>query len=133
MQSFDKLLGRFNGNPPASEVMIRQFEAESGLRLDEGYRSFLLQSNGGEGFIGSLYLILWRVEELLEFCKAYRVEEYAPGLFLFGSDGGGDAFAFDLRNSESSVVLVPFVGMDLTLVDRLADNFLAFLVNLSEK
>lgn len=132
MQSLDKLLAKFNSNPPASDVTLRHFEVESGLRLDEGYGAFLLRSNGGEGFIGSHYVILWRIEELLEFGKAYQVEEYAPGLFLFGSDGGGEAFAFDLRNSQSKVVSVPFVGMNLTLVDPVADDFLEFLVHFSE-
>jgi hypothetical protein len=47
--------------------------------------------NGGEGSVGDTYVILWRIEELIEMSKAYDVAEYAPGLFLFGSDGGGEA------------------------------------------
>lgn len=52
---------------------------------------------------------------------------YAPGLFLFGSDGGGEAFAFDLRSNPPPVVSVPFVGMDLSLVEFVAVDFGAFL------
>src|ERR1044072_7362040 len=91
----NRLLARFNGNPPSDTGAIRHFESESGLRLPDDYARFLQQTNGGEGFLGNAYVILWRVEELIEMNKAYEVTEYAPGLFLFGSDGGGEAFAFD--------------------------------------
>jgi hypothetical protein len=31
---------------------------------------------------------LWNIDELGPFNKAYQVEEYAPGLLLFGSSAG---------------------------------------------
>jgi hypothetical protein len=55
--------------------------------------------NGGEGFIGENYLRAWPVEDLIQSNKDYRVDEAAPGLFLFGSSGGGEAFAFDTRSA----------------------------------
>jgi hypothetical protein len=60
---------------------------------------------------------------LLELNKDYQVDEYAPGLFFFGSNGGGEAFAFDLRTAARPVVAVPFVGMDLSLATVLAPEF----------
>jgi hypothetical protein len=62
--------------------------------------------------------------------KAYQVAEYAPGLFLFGSDGGGEAFAFDTRTEAKPIVSVPFVGMELKLARPLGSNFKAFLEEL---
>ena len=64
--------------------------------------------------------------------KAYEVAEYAPGLLLFGSDGGGEAFAFDTRSATKPIVSVPFVGMELTVTRRLASNFTEFLEELFE-
>ncbi|QEX18343.1 hypothetical protein FRZ44_36480 [Hypericibacter terrae] len=121
------LLVDFNGNPPATPASLRLFEMTAGLALPQDYVDFLRYENGGEGFIGSAYLILWRVEELLELNRAYQVTDYAPGLLLFGSDGGGEAFAFDRRSDIAPVVLVPFVGMDLKLIRPLASTFTAFL------
>lgn len=126
----DRVLAKFNGNPPSDAAAIRRFEVESGFRLPDGYARFLQQTNGGEGFVGNAYLILWRVEELLEMNKAYQVAEYAPGLFLFGSDGGGEAFAFDTRSDAKPIVTIPFVGMELKLARPVASNFKAFLEEL---
>jgi hypothetical protein len=124
------LLAKFNANPPATPSLIQQLESDTGLRLPEEYIDFLQQANGGEGFIGNSYLILWLAEELLEMNKAYEVEEYDPGLFLFGSDGGGEAYAFDTRMDSKPIVSVPFVGMELQLARFMASNFREFLEKL---
>jgi len=126
----ERLLAKFNGNPRADEHLIRRFETESGFRLPEEYAQFLQHANGGEGFVGNAYVILWRVEELLEMNKAYRVAELAPGLLLFGSDGGGEAFAFDTRSGAKRIVSVPFVGMELKLARAIAVDFKMFLEEL---
>ena len=60
------------------------------------------------------------------------MEEFAPGLLLFGSDGSGDAFAFDMRGPGMPIVRVPFVGMDLSEVEAIAGDFVEFLQKLYE-
>lgn len=126
----ERLLAKFSGNPPANAAAIRQLETDAGLRLPEDYATFLQEADGGEGFVGNAYLILWRARELLEMNKAYEVDEYAPGLFLFGSDGGGEAFAFDTRSDAKPIVSVPFVGMELKIARPVAPNFTVFLEEL---
>jgi hypothetical protein len=126
----ERLLAKFNANPPTDAASIRQFETESGLHLPEDYTKFLQEADGGEGFVGNAYVIFWRVGELLEMNRAYQVADYAPGLFLFGSDGGGEAFAFDTRSDRKPIVSVPFVGMELKSVRPVASHFKAFLEEL---
>lgn len=126
----ERLLAKFNGNPPEDANSIRQMETDIGLHLPEDYAKFLKEVDGGEGFVGNAYLILWRAGELLEMNKAYQVAEYAPGLFLFGSDGGGEAFAFDTRSATWPIVSVPFVGMELKLARPVASTFKTFLEEL---
>lgn len=109
---------------PASKDDIKLFEKLSGFILPADYVDFLRKSNGGEGFIGeNAYLILWPVEQLLEMNSAYQTQEYAPGLLLIGSDGGGEAIAFDTNSPEFPVVSVPFVGMDRSLIRFVSPNF----------
>jgi hypothetical protein len=85
-------------NSPASNSLLNQRIAAFGHPLPTDYLRFLRQANGGEGFVGKeVYLVLWRVEELAGMNAAYHVAEFAPGLLIFGSDGGDEAFAFDLR------------------------------------
>jgi hypothetical protein len=129
----DQLLARFNGNPPVAASAIRQVESASGVRLPPDYVEFLHRANGGEGFVGpNAYVIFWPVEELLEMNKGYEAPRYAPGLLLFGSDGGGEAFAFDRRSDGMPVVSVPFVGMDVTLARPMGATFNDFLWGLSK-
>jgi hypothetical protein len=126
----DLLLAKFHGNPPAEAEAIRRLEAESGLHLPVEYKEFLRQQNGGEGFIGNAYAMVWQVEELLAMNKSYQVHVYALGLFLFGSDGGGEAFAFDTRTEAKPIVSVPFVGMELNEARPMAPTFNQFLEGL---
>jgi hypothetical protein len=119
---------QFNGNPPVTSLALSNFATKSGFTLPQGYIRFIQCFNGGEGFIGpNSYVMIWRLEELLEFNTAYQVSDYAPGLFLFGSDGGGEAFAFDMRSDFKPILSVPFVGMDLSLVRVIAPDFDKFL------
>src|SRR5438128_113168 len=113
----------FKGNPPASEADIRAFELQSGIKLPADYVQFLKRMNGGEGFVGGGYVIIYPIEKLLENNRGYRFEEYVPELFLFGSNGGGEAFAFDRRTKDWSVVMVPFIPLDLKEANAVAACF----------
>jgi hypothetical protein len=86
----------------------------------------------GEGFIGTdSYVIIWPIEKLAEMNKAYEVSINAPGLLLFGSDGGGEALAFDMRSSSYEVVSVPFVGMDRNTIQFIAPTFAEMLKSMA--
>ena len=123
-----RLLHEFRCNPPAGAQAVSWFERDAGTKLPEDYVKFLDWTNGGEGYIGShSYVILWRVGELKEMNEAYQAAIYAPGLFLFGSNRGGEAFAFDMRPERSGVVAVPFLGMDVSLARPIASSFDGFL------
>jgi len=92
--------------------LIEQCQAKLSFLLPTDYVQFLQQMNGGEGSLGKAYVALWRVEELGDRNTGYEVAEFAPGLFLFGSNGAGEAFAFDSRTDQFRIVAVPFIGMD---------------------
>jgi hypothetical protein len=127
----DELLARFNRRPSAGEVAILELERESRLALPAEYLDFLRRSNGGEGFVGDAYVILWRAEEIVEWNSRYEVAKYAQGLFLFGSDGGGEAFAFDTRSESWPIVMVPFIGMELKVALPIARSFAGFFAALA--
>lgn len=117
-------LREFHQNEPASVASLRQFERLSGFALPDEYVSFLQRSNGGEGYSHQgRFLSLWRLEELLPLNDSYQAPQLVPSLFIFGSNGGGEAFAFDRRTAELPIVCVPFVGMHLSLIKILAQGF----------
>jgi hypothetical protein len=49
-----------------------------------------------------------------------------PELFFIGSDGGGEAYAFDLSRTDATVFEVPFVGLS-THARAIASSFELFL------
>lgn len=116
----------FKGNPPAREADLRTFELQSGIKLPTDYEQFMRKMNGGEGFVGNGYVIIYPIEKLLEYNSGYRFEEYVPGLFLFGTNGGGEAFAFDRRNEDWSIVMVPFIPLELREAVTIAPRFATF-------
>lgn len=114
---FEELLEDFSGNDPVAENGLPAIETKLGKTLPADYKELLEISNGGEGSLGKEYLMIWAVEELVEYNQQYEVEKYAPGWLVFGSNGGGEAYAFDYRSGQfGGVVKVPFVGMDLKRV-----------------
>lgn len=128
-----ELTSMLDFNPGASEEVLRDIESKLGVSFPAQFADFLLKSNGVEGSIGNnSYLVLWPIEEMISLNDAYAVNEFAPGLLLIGSDGGGVAYAFDTRVETMPIVAVPFVGMDLNeavLCGRTFVEFLEYLYN----
>jgi hypothetical protein len=120
---------RFQPNAPASSEALAALRAALPKPLPEGYVAFLQRTNGGEGFLGERYLRLWRAEELIEVNRGYNVAEFFPNLFLIGTDGGGEAYGFDVSGNDATVFEVPFIGMpsDASAIANSFDSFLAAL------
>ncbi|WP_226504887.1 SMI1/KNR4 family protein [Pseudomonas sp. MWU16-30317] len=102
--------GQLNG--PAEIPAVNGLSTRLGVALPESYIEFLKTHDGGEGFIGDSYIIFWKAEQLVEFNREYEVEIYAPGIFLFASNGGGEGFGFDTLDAAMPVVRIPFIGMN---------------------
>lgn len=112
---------------------IDRIESEVGFSLPEDYKHFLMTVNGCEGtFNGKNYAILWCGNDLAKYNKEYQVSEFIEGMLFIGSNGGGEAFAFDGLNN-MSVVRVPFIGMERDLSEPVAANFADFITFLCEK
>jgi hypothetical protein len=123
-----EILADFTGNDPVDERSLSENEFKSGHALPSDFKDLLRTSNGGEGYLGNQYLMLWSIEEIIDYNAQYDVEKYAPGLLIFGSSGGGEAYAFDYRSGKfDGVVKIPFVGMDLKYTRALASTFTDFL------
>ncbi|QDU90910.1 SMI1 / KNR4 family protein [Pirellulimonas nuda] len=130
--SQDALLSEFVSTNPSSEEDVLAAEKAFGVTLPQDYRSFLLGRGGGEGFLGEQYLILWNADQIVPYNADYEAETYAPGLLIFGSSGGGEGFAFDLRKQCNDIVAVPFIGMSLKDAKSIAPSFTDFLEKLSQ-
>jgi len=125
------LLEGLDLNPGASESDLRQVEAALAVVLPLEYVDLMRYSNGAEGPIGaSSYLVLWPIEEIIPLNEDYAAGEFAPGLILFGTDGGGEGYAFDTRSAALPIVAVPLVGISLDEATLRGRTFGEFLRNL---
>jgi len=126
----DILLARFNPNAPATAAAIDTCQANLKFVLPADYVQFLLRSNGGEGFIGESYVILDRVEELIKFNAGYEDDDFVPWFFFFGSNGGGEGFAYDLSSPALPIIAIPFIGLEPSVALPLGADFASFLESL---
>ncbi len=101
----------FRLNAPATKEALQSLIAALPKHLPDEYIAFLARSNGGEGFVGERYVSLWKAEELITRNLGYKVTEFFPNFFFIGSDGGGEAYAFDISGDDATVFEVPFIGM----------------------
>lgn len=122
--------GMLNG--PAEISAIVGLSTQAGVVLPESYINFLTKHDGGEGFIGDSYIIFWKTEELALFNHEYEVEKYAPGIFLFASNGGGEGYGFDTEDAAMPIVRIPFIGMNRQYALPVARDLPDFFARLEE-
>jgi len=104
---------------------LRELPASIREKLPPEYLSLAEAFGGAEGFLGDLYLRLYRVREIAEANHAYDVSSWFPGCLLFGSNGGGEAVGFLVKTGQ--VVKVPFIPLAEEFAEVLGDTFQDFI------
>lgn len=117
----------------ASEERLQKLMADIGYRLPEDYLDFMRQWNGYNGDVGQKGSVdIWPAEEIQPSNEANRFREWVPGLVLFGSDGGGEFYAFDMRGKDPKVVMVTMIPLNLENAVEAGSSFLDFLERLAK-
>ncbi len=122
--------------PAAPDSSIQELLNTLGFSLPDEYLDFMRLANGGEGELGIWpgWFILWAIENVVEWNKDYEVADRYPGFLAFGSNGGGEMLAFDLRNQEPfPVVALPHIGFDAEDAMFVAHSFHEFVNHLGKK
>lgn len=130
-ENIKKLIEKMELNHPATKEGLNVAELESGIKFPAQYVDFISEFNGAEGNVGeNSYLAIWPIEDIAQYNADYEVEKYTPSLVYFGSDGGGEAFAFDKSTSEAQIVMIPFTSIhieDAILCGNTFNEFLQYL------
>jgi hypothetical protein len=97
-----------------------------GFEWPQDFAAFMSITDGGEGWVGASFLSIRRAEELL----SASVQEFEPDLVVFGSNGGGEGFAYDKSVQPPVIVMVPLIGLDDPIpqghsLDEFVDRLLA--------
>ncbi|MCU4757388.1 SMI1/KNR4 family protein [Bacillus cereus] len=125
---FHKYIEDMGLEQPTSLENITVIESQLNISFPTDYISFMLESNGAEGAIGKNgYLQLWSIDVLIQHNEGYEVKEFAPGVTLFGSDGGNVAYGFFEKSGETQIIEIPLIGMDLDEMAVISNTFVDFL------
>jgi hypothetical protein len=111
--------------PPASSDEIAKIPHV--VKLPEDYLAFMRASNGAEGSIGKAYLAILSVDEMVQANEQLDVEERAPGLVLFASDGGAEMYCFDLRREQIRVSVINMMDIGFEEPRYRSDTFSGLL------
>jgi hypothetical protein len=98
---------------PASEAEIAFLELKARADLPAEYLELLRFSNGGEGPLAlpPLFFQLYSTEDCIALCHDSESVEQFPAFMFFGSNGGMESIAFDLRVGPPSPIV---------MIDRIA-------------
>ena len=93
--------------------------------FDESYFEFISIYSGAEGWVGCDYVKFWDVDDLIKLNTEYKVSDYIPYIFLFGSDRGGNAFGINRENKE--IIKLPFIPFDVEFIEKTYKSFDEFI------
>ncbi|WP_228895273.1 SMI1/KNR4 family protein [Pseudoduganella aquatica] len=117
--------------PGASPQALDALRAAAGVELPDQYYDFLAFSNGGEGPLPvfPFNICLDAAEDATKFKVQGKAEEFFPGFFIFGGDGGGEYIAFDTRLTKPwPVVAIDMTNIQLSeSVSPVAADFASFM------
>ena len=133
MDALSPLLSTFFTRSGTTESEIKKVEDAFNCHLPSDYRDFMLQTNGGEGFLAEGgYLELTATEDLVFLNLANELDVHMPEFLLIGSDGGGMAYVlhrFDHHYSKLDQMTIPFPSLTFFY----GKTFLEFLTCISKE
>ena len=115
---------------PAGQKQLQDLIGNAVPGLPQEYIAFLQFSNGGQGSLGKNpgWFQLWAAEEVIELNKGYQIDKDLPGYFGFGSNGGGELFAFEIIQGQPwKIVMIPFIPMEANEAITITNDFEEFI------
>ncbi len=114
-----------NRESAPSKEDVNLFLNKVNFNLPEGYLEFMKESNGADITNDENYAFLWPITDLFDLNSDYEVSSFASDFFLFGSDGGGTAYA--IQKLSGKIYTIPFIGMSNQEASLFCNNFDEFL------
>ena len=131
MESINDLLTDYRASSgPSTIEQIEAAEAALGTPIPRDLSEFLVSRGPGEGFVGAGgYLAITPPEDWPSKHTILEASINWPGLLIFGSDGGGEFFAFDM----DTLIYVEVDAIGDPDRRPLGRSFVEFVTSLAER
>jgi len=90
--------------------------------LPPDLRAFLELHDGGRGKVGNRPLILWSAEDIAREAQSQEVSLATPGLLLFGTDGGAEAYGHLSRLRQHRYGRIPLIAAGMHEFEAIGDS-----------
>ena len=114
---------------PATEADIALLESRANRDLPREYVELLRFGNGGEGplALSPLWFQLYAVKDCIALCLNQEILERFPTFMFFGSNGGLESIAFDVREGPPWRIVVVDQIAGTESAEEIAPNIGAFI------
>ena len=120
-------LSGFIAKAPATAEAISRLKAGVPYPLPDDYVDLLRSVGDGEGFVGEQFVRFYSVDEVLLVRHVLGEVNLAGDLVIVGSNGAGEALAYDYRESAPRLVMVGFIPLDYKFIKVLAGTLSEYL------
>jgi hypothetical protein len=124
-----ELLKKLSARGKTSSELNQSLVSRIDFDIDKNYLNYILDTNGGEGFLGQSYVLLYEVNDLLALNPYYEDHDFCNRIFVIGSNGGDCAYA--IKKETSEFLALPFLDMNEEACQFIGKNFNEFLGSLS--
>ena len=104
---------------PATDLEIEQLSSLTEIDFPQEFLDLLKFSNGGEGDIAlpPLLFQLDKIQDIINLAKDDFYKNEFPNFLFFGSNGGLEMIAFDLRTKPYPIVIIDPIGGEESAVE----------------
>ncbi|MNK44500.1 SMI1 / KNR4 family protein [compost metagenome] len=114
-----------------SSVEIEDIQVHLKFDLPEDYVFYAENYLGIDQFIGSEFIKLWSLEEIIDANLEYHIFEKLPQTLAIGTNGSGEFIGIEFDDDGSvKIILSPFIDLNVKYHVEIGNSFTDFLVRL---
>jgi cell wall assembly regulator SMI1 len=115
-------------NPPATDEQIAELESQLQIELPNDYKEFLKVTNGFAGTVNEFVVDFDPVDKIYQSTQD-TCAEFFPWAVYIGTNGGGEMFVIDKRQTPYQFGLLPNIADENDFLP-LGDTFEKFIQRL---
>jgi hypothetical protein len=93
--------------------ILKVIEDKIDFKIPDDYHEYLMNYTGFENHIGTEYVVIWDLVELIEFNTDYEVFELMQNGLGIGSNGSSEMIVLKkIDNNKFKILLIPYLDLD---------------------